>query len=74
MVFQIFLIALLVAVLFGLALNQFVEVIDQRASARISKAEQPAQKKTTQAEEKVGGWLERLVPAYVRQIDRKSVV
>jgi len=31
MVFQIFLIAVLVAVLFGLALNQFVEVIDQRA-------------------------------------------
>ena len=68
MVFQIFLIALLVAVLFGLALNRFVEVIDQRAAARISKAEQPARKKGAQAEEKVGGWLERLVPGYVRQI------
>jgi Flp pilus assembly protein TadB len=68
MVFQIFLIAFLVAILFGLALNQFVEVIDQRASARISKAEQPARKKGALAEQKVGGWLERLVPGYVRQI------
>jgi Flp pilus assembly protein TadB len=68
MEFQITLISLLVAVLFGVLINRFVEVVDHRASARISKAEQPAQKKTTQAEEKVGGWLERLVPAYVRQI------
>jgi len=30
--------------------------------------EQPAKKVSTRAEEKVGGWLERLVPSYVRQV------
>jgi Flp pilus assembly protein TadB len=68
MEFQIAVISLLVAALFGVLINRFVEVVDRRAAARISKAEQPAQKKTRQAEEKVGGLLERFVPAYVRQI------
>ena len=68
MEFQIAVISLLVAALFGVLMNRFVEVVDQRAAARISKAEQPAQKKTTRAEEQVGGLLERFVPAYARQI------
>jgi Flp pilus assembly protein TadB len=65
---QIALIALLVAAISGIALNRFVEVVDQRAAARIAEAEQPAKRLSARAEEKVGGWLERLVPAYVRQI------
>ncbi len=62
------LISLLVAVASGLALNRFVEVIDGRAAARIAQAEQPAARLSAKAEERVGGWLERLVPAYIRQI------
>jgi Flp pilus assembly protein TadB len=65
---QIALISLLVAAISGIALNQFVEVVDHRAAARIAQAEQPAARLSAKAEEKVGGWLERLVPAYVRQI------
>ena len=62
------LISLLVAVASGLALNRFVEVIDHRAASRIAQAEQPAVRLSAKAEERVGGWLERLVPAYIRQI------
>jgi len=65
---QIALISLLVAVIAGIALNGFVDVIDRRAASRITQAEQPAKKVSTRAEEKVGGWLERLVPSYVRQV------
>jgi len=65
---QILLISLLVAAIAGFALNGFVEVVDHRAAARISQAERPAQKLSTRAEERVGGWLERLAPAYVRKI------
>lgn len=65
---QMALIALLVAAICGMALNGFVEIIDRRAAARITRAEQPATKVSTRAEEKVGGWLERLVPGYVRTI------
>lgn len=65
---QIALISLLVAVISGIALNGFVDVIDHRAASRITQAEQPAKKVSTRAEEKVGSWLERLVPAYVRQV------
>ncbi|MBM3151912.1 MAG: hypothetical protein FJZ96_06885 [Chloroflexi bacterium] len=65
---QIAFISLIVAVIAGLALNGFVEVIDHRAARRINQAEQPARTASSQAEEKVGGWLEHLVPAYVRQV------
>jgi len=65
---QIAIISLLVAVISGIALNGFVDVIDRRAASRITQAEQPAKKVSTRAEEKVGGWLERLVPSYVRQV------
>ena len=61
-------ISLLVAVISGIALNRFVEVVDHRAASRIAQAEQPAVRLSAKAEERVGGWLERLVPAYVRQI------
>jgi Flp pilus assembly protein TadB len=43
-------------------------VIDRRAAARISKSEQPAQKLSTHAEERVGGWLERWLPGYIRTL------
>jgi len=56
-------ISLLMAVASGVALNRFVEVIDHRAAARIAQAEQPAKRLSTRAEERVGGALERLVPA-----------
>jgi Flp pilus assembly protein TadB len=65
---QIALISLLVAVISGIALNGFVDVVDRRAASRITQAEQPAKKVSAQAEEKVGNWLERLVPVYVRQV------
>jgi Flp pilus assembly protein TadB len=65
---QIVFISLLVAAISGLALNRFVEVVDNRAARRIAEAEKPARRMSAQAEERVGGWLERLVPAYVRQI------
>jgi len=65
---QIALISLLVAVIAGIALNGFVDVIDRRAASRITQVEQPAKKVSTRAEEKVGGWLERLVPSYIRQV------
>jgi Flp pilus assembly protein TadB len=59
---------LLVAVITGIALNGFVDVIDRRAAHRINSAEEPARKLSDRAEERVGGWLERLVPGYVRRI------
>jgi Flp pilus assembly protein TadB len=65
---QIALISLLVAVASGLLLNRFVEVVDHRAAARIAEAEQPASRLSARAEERVGEWLSRLVPGYVRQI------
>ena len=65
---QILVISLLVAVISGLSLNRFVEVVDNRAARRIAEAEKPARRMSAQTEERVGGWLERLVPAYVRQI------
>jgi Flp pilus assembly protein TadB len=65
---QILVISLLVAVISGLALNRFVEVVDNRAARRIAEAEKPARRMSAQAEERAGLWLERLVPAYVRQI------
>ena len=68
MEFEILLIALLVAVITGIALNGFVDVIDRRAAHRINAAEEPARKLSDRAEERVGGALERLVPGYVRRI------
>ncbi|MFA5872722.1 MAG: hypothetical protein WC832_02035 [Anaerolineales bacterium] len=65
---QIILISLLVAVIAGLSLGRFVDVIDRRAASRNTQAEHPAQKATVRAEEKVGGWIERLVPGYFAQI------
>ena len=65
---EILLIALLVAVITGIALNGFVDVIDRRAAHRINAAEEPARKLSDRAEERVGGALERLVPGYVRRI------
>jgi Flp pilus assembly protein TadB len=65
---QIALISLLVAVISGIVLTRFVEVVDQRGASRIAQAEQPATRLSARAEEKVGSWLERLVPTYVRQI------
>jgi len=65
---EILLIALLVAVITGIALNGFVDVIDRRAAHRIYAAEEPARKLSDRAEERVGGALERLVPGYVRRI------
>ena len=65
---QIALISLLVAVASGLLLNRFVEVVDHRAAVRIAEAEQPAARFSARAEERVGEWLSRLVPGYVRQI------
>ena len=65
---EILLIALMVAVITGIALNGFVDVIDRRAAHRINSAEEPARKLSDRAEERVGGWLERLVPGYVRRI------
>jgi Flp pilus assembly protein TadB len=65
---QILVISLLVAAILGLALQRFLEVVDHRAANRIAQAEQPARRMSSRAEERVGGWLERLVPAYVRQI------
>ena len=65
---QIALIALVVAIITGVALNGLVDLIDHRAARRISSAEEPARKASTVAEERMGGALERLVPGYVRQI------
>ena len=65
---QILVISLLVAAILGLVLQRFLEVVDHRAANRIAQAEQPARRMSSRAEERVGGWLERLVPAYVRQI------
>ena len=65
---EILLISLLVAVITGIALNGFMDVIDRRAAHRINSAEEPARKLSARAEEQVGGWLERLVPGYVRRI------
>ncbi len=65
---QILVISLLVAAILGLILQRFLEVVDHRAANRIAQAEQPARRMSSRAEERVGGWLERLVPAYVRQI------
>ena len=60
---QILVISLLVAAILGLVLQRFLEVVDHRAANRIAQAEQPARRMSSRAEERVGGWLERLVPA-----------
>jgi Flp pilus assembly protein TadB len=65
---QILLISLLVAVCFGTLLDQFTEVVDRRAAARIARSEQPAQPMSARAEERVGSWLEHLVPGYIRTL------
>lgn len=66
--FQILLISLLVATGFGIILDQFTEVIDHRAATRIARSEQPAQPMSARAEERVGSWLEHLVPGYIRTL------
>ena len=68
MLVLIMLISLVVAVLAALVLGRSIDVIDRRAAHRINSAEEPARKLSAQAEERVGGVLERLVPAYVRRI------
>jgi Flp pilus assembly protein TadB len=57
-----------VAVIAGLALNGFVDVIDRRAARRINSAEEPARKLSARVEERAGGSLERLVPGYFARI------
>jgi Flp pilus assembly protein TadB len=57
-------IALLVSVLF----EQFVEVVDRRAAARITRSEQASRTTSSLVEERVGTWLGRLLPGYVRQV------
>lgn len=65
---QILLISLLVAACFGILLDQFTEVIDRRAAARITQSEQPAQKLSSRTEEHLGSWLERWLPGYIRTL------
>jgi len=63
----ILIISLIVAAVVGLGVSRFVKVIDHRAAARITQAEQ-ARQSQGRIEERVGGAMERLVPKYVRQI------
>jgi Flp pilus assembly protein TadB len=57
-------IALLAAVLF----EQFVEVVNRRAASRITRSEQPKAGPGSIVEQRLGGWLARLLPGYVRQV------
>ena len=68
MIVLIIFISLLVAVIAALILGRSIDGIDRRAAHRINSAEEPARALSARAEERVGGWLERLVPAYVRRI------
>ena len=68
MLVLIMLISLVMAALVALVLGRSIDVIDRRAAHRINSAEEPARKLSAQAEERVGGVLERLVPTYVRRI------
>lgn len=65
---EIIFIALLIAIIVALCIDQVMVVIDQRAAVRITKAEQPAQNPTHQVEEQLGVWLTRRLPAYARRI------
>jgi Flp pilus assembly protein TadB len=57
-------IALLAAVLF----EQFIDVVDRRAASRITRSEQPKGGAGSIVEQRLGGWLTRLLPGYVRQV------
>ncbi len=59
-----FSIALLIAVIF----ERFVEVVDRRAAARITRSEQASRSTSSLVEERVDAWLGRLLPGYVRQV------
>ncbi len=65
---QITLTALVLSLLIAVTFERFVELVDRRAAARISRSEQPRASAISILEERVGGWLSRLVPGYLRQV------
>src|SRR5689334_4165418 len=65
---QITFTALAISTLIAVVFDRFVELVDHRAAARISRSEQPKASTSSVVENKVGGWLSRLLPSYVRQV------
>jgi len=65
---QITLTALVLSLLIAVTFERFVELVDRRAAARISRSEQPKASAASVLEGKIGGWLSRLVPGYLRQV------
>ncbi len=65
---QIALTSLSIALLIAMIVEQFIEVIDRHAAARINRSEQPKASASSLMEERLGVWLMRLVPGYVRQV------
>jgi Flp pilus assembly protein TadB len=66
--FQITLTALVLSLLIAVTFERFVELVDRRAAARITRSEQPKARAASVLEERLGGWLSRLVPGYLRQV------
>jgi Flp pilus assembly protein TadB len=65
---QIALTSLSIALLVAVVFEQFVEVVDRRAAARITRSEQSRASASSMMEERLGTWLTRLLPGYVRQV------
>jgi len=68
MALEILFIAFIVAVITGMVIDQAMEVVDQRAAARITNAEQPVENARRKVEERLTGTLRRRLPGYLRQI------
>jgi Flp pilus assembly protein TadB len=65
---QIAFTSLSIAILFAVIFEQYVEVIDRRAAARINRSENVKTSLSSRMEGPLETWLTRLLPAYVRQI------
>ncbi len=65
---QIALTALSIALLIAMIFEQFVEVVDRRAAARINRSEHAKASVSSLLQERLGVWLMRLLPGYVRQV------
>jgi len=68
MALEILFIAFIMAVITGMVIDQVMEVVDQRAAARITNAEQPVENARRKVEERLTGTLRRRLPGYLRQI------
>lgn len=65
---EIFFIALIVGMITALVMDLVMEVVDQRAAARITTAEKPVQSKSHKIEERVVKVLRKQAPGFIRQI------